>query len=192
MKIKLPRTTPSLVVSACALFVALGGTGYAAGFVLNASNARHLGGQSPGYFAAAHQFGSSGGERFFSAGQTVMLGHEGHFTFTASCEKGEKPGEQTVSFDVTANTAADLDGNGPMPAGTKIVIHEDGDLLNSTKEKELKAGDFTQVGSASDSTEIAPDGEEVDIFYNDGVNWPAGEHTPAHECFAGYTGFRAR
>ncbi|HEX5192074.1 MAG TPA: hypothetical protein VFW09_04665 [Solirubrobacteraceae bacterium] len=31
----------------------------------------------------------------------------------------------------------------------------------------------TEVGSASSSTEIAADGQEVDIFYNDGVNWPA-------------------
>jgi hypothetical protein len=29
----------------------------------------------------------------------------------------------------------------------------------------------------------------VDVFYNDGVNWPATGDSPAHACFAGYTGF---
>jgi hypothetical protein len=48
----------------------------------------------------------------------------------------------------------------------------------------LKAGDFTQVGSASSSTEIAADGQEADIFSNDGVNWPAGGSSAAHDCFA--------
>jgi hypothetical protein len=43
------------------------------------------------------------------------------------------------------------------------------------------------VGSASSSTEISSGGQEVDIFYNDGVNW-AGSGTPSHACFAGYTG----
>ena len=41
---------------------------------------------------------------------------------------------------------------------------------------------------ASSSTEIAADGQEVDVFYNDGVNWPAGNGSGAHDCFAGYTG----
>jgi hypothetical protein len=31
--------------------------------------------------------------------------------------------------------------------------------------------------------------QEVDVFYNDGVNWPARNGSPAHDCFAGYTGF---
>jgi len=61
--------------------------------------------------------------------------------------------------------------------------------MDSTQTTPLKAGDFDQVGSASDSTEIAADGQEVDVFYNDGVNWPAGNGSPAHGCFAGYTGF---
>ena len=52
----------------------------------------------------------------------------------------------------------------------------------------LKAGDFDQVASASSSTEIAADGQEADVFYNDGVNWPAVGDSPAHACFAGYTG----
>ena len=41
----------------------------------------------------------------------------------------------------------------------------------------------------SDSTEIAVDGQEVDVFYNDGVNWPSVDGSQAHDCFAGYTGF---
>jgi hypothetical protein len=45
------------------------------------------------------------------------------------------------------------------------------------------------ITSASSSTEIAADGQEVDVFYNDGVNWPVGPGTPvAHDCFAGYSG----
>jgi hypothetical protein len=72
---------------------------------------------------------------------------------------------------------------------TKINIHTDSDAMNSTQENPLNAGDFTEVGSASSSTEIAADGQEVDIFYNDGVNWPSGNGSSAHDCFAGYTGF---
>jgi hypothetical protein len=93
------------------------------------------------------------------------------------------PGQNQVTFDVIADTTADLDGNGPMPAGTKINIHTDSDALDNQA-----AGAFAQVGSASDSTEISADGQEVDVFYNDGVNWPAGTATPAHDCFAGYSG----
>lgn len=52
----------------------------------------------------------------------VMLGHNGHFRFTATCPK-DRTGQNQVSFDVTANTTADLDGSGAMPAGTKIHIH---------------------------------------------------------------------
>jgi hypothetical protein len=32
------------------------------------------------------------------------------------------------------------------------------------------------------------DGQEVDVFYNDGVNWPASGGHAGHDCFAGYTG----
>jgi hypothetical protein len=104
------------------------------------------------------------------------------------CSK-DSTGQNQVAFNVVANTTADLDGNGPMPAGTVINIHTDSDALNSTPSNMLNPGDFTQVGSASSSTEIAADGQEADIFYNDGVNWPAGNGSPAHDCFAGYTGF---
>jgi hypothetical protein len=79
---------------------------------------------------------------------------------------------------LTANTTADLDGNGRMSAGTKINIRTDSDAMNSTQDNSLNAGDFTQIGSASSSAEIAADGQEVDIFYNDGVNWPSGKSNP--------------
>ena len=75
-----------------------------------------------------------------------------------------------------------------MPAGNPVVIHKDSDADNSTAENPLNPGDFTQVGSASSSTEIAADGQEVDVFYNDGVNWPAAAGGHAHACSAGYTG----
>jgi hypothetical protein len=29
------------------------------------------------------------------------------------------------------------------------------------------------------------------VFYNDGVNWPAGNGSHGHDCFAGYTGLLA-
>jgi hypothetical protein len=130
---------------------------------------------------------SSGGEHFIAPGQTVTLGKAGHFTFTASCTDATD-GSQEVSFNVVANTVADLDGTGPVAADTPVVIHKDSDADNSTPDAPLKSGDFTQVGSASSSTEIAADGQEVDVFYNDGVNWPATGATPSHACFAGYTG----
>jgi hypothetical protein len=182
------------VVATVALVVALGGTSAAAVYVTTADNARHLGGKPPSYYVPAQalprlirHFASSQGDRFMQAGQTVTLGRTGYFTFTATCSH-DSSGQNQVSFDVTANTTADLDGNGPMPAGTKITIHTDSDALNSTSSNPLTPGDFAQVGSASSSTEIAADGEELDIFYNDGVNWPAGNGSPAHDCFAGYTG----
>jgi hypothetical protein len=159
-----------------AIFVALGGgAAFAAGVT------------SGGYVQSKH-FATSGGEHFLSVGETVTLGKTGHFVFSASCsDPSGKPGAQQVTFDVTATRTADLDGNGPMPAGTKINIHTDSDALNSMPGARLHAGQFTQVGSASSSTEIASGGQEVDIFYNDGVNW-GGSGTPSHACFAGYTG----
>jgi hypothetical protein len=185
--------SPSFVVAVIALFVALGGGAAVAAtqFVNNANNAAHLGGQSPSYYLASKHFVSSGGEKFLHVGQTKVLGHAGHFTFSSTCSNPSgQPGGQQVTFDVTANTTADMDANGgPQPAGTSINIHTNSDAMDSTQDAPLKAGDFDQVGSASDSTEIAADGQEVDVFYNDGVNWPAGNGSAAHECFAGYTGF---
>ena len=181
--------SPSFVLSVVALFVALGGSAAVAAtqFV---NNAGHLGGKPPSWYLASRHFVSSGGERFLSVGQTKVLGHAGHFTFSATCTPTEQPGAQQVTFDVTSNTTADMDANGgPQPAGTKINIHTNSDAMDTTQNAPLKAGDFDQVGSASDSTEIAADGQEVDVFYNDGVNWPAGNGSAAHDCFAGYTGF---
>jgi hypothetical protein len=187
MKFRIPRPSPAMAVGLVALFVALGGTSVAAVVVANANNAKHLGGQPPSFYLQSRHFAYSHGERFFSAGHTVTLGKNGHFTFTSTCSK--VGGQNQVTFDVTADTTADLDGTGPMPAGTKINIHTDSDALNTTPDAPLNPGDFTQVGSASSSTEIAADGQEADIFYNDGVNWPAGNGSRAHDCFAGYTGF---
>jgi hypothetical protein len=185
MKHRIPSL--SFIVSMLALFIALGGTGYAAVTVTTAANTKHLGGQPPSYYLQSRHLAYSHGEHFLSAGQTVTLGKNGHFTFSASCSK-DTTGQNQVTFDVTANTTADLDGTGPMPAGTKVNIHTDSDALNSTTDAPLNAGDFTQVGSASSSTEIAADGQEADVFYNDGVNWPAGHGSAAHDCFAGYSG----
>ena len=194
MKVRFPHPTPSLVVASVALVVALSGTSAAAVYMTTADNARHLGGRPPSYYVPAQalpklirHFASSQGDRFMKAGQTVVLGRTGHFTFTATCSH-DSTGQNQVSFDVTADTTADLDGNGPMPSGTTITIHKDSDALDTTQSNPLNPGDFAQVGSASSSTEIAADGEELDIFYNDGVNWPAGNGSPAHDCFAGYTG----
>jgi hypothetical protein len=194
MKVRFPHPTPSLVVASVALVVALSGTSAAAVYMTTADNARHLGGRPPSYYVPAQalpklirHFASSQGDRFMNAGQTVVLGRTGHFTFTATCSH-DNTGQNQVSFDVTADTTADLDGNGPMSAGTTITIHTDSDALDSTSSTPLHPGDFAQLGSASSSTEIAADGEELDIFYNDGVNWPAGNGSAAHDCFAGYTG----
>jgi hypothetical protein len=201
MKLRLP--SPAVAISSAALLLAAGGGGTAIAATnwnpthqavkqlishSTAGNANHFDGLGPRHFVRAENFATSHGVHFLSAGQTVVLGTAGHFTFSSTCSK-DNTGQNQVTFDVTANTTADLDGNGPMPAGTKINIHTDSDALNSTPDNPLSHGSFTQVGSASSSTEIAADGQEVDVFYNDGVNWPAGNGSPAHDCFAGYTGF---
>jgi hypothetical protein len=131
---------------------------------------------------------SSGGVKFLAAGQTRKLGRAGHFTFSATCSKVD--GQNQVTFDVTADTVAALDGTAPTPARTLVNIHTNSDALD------MKApGEFDQVGSASASTSIAKDGQEVDVFYTDGVNWPAMPGVPGqpgvagHDCFAGFTGF---
>ena len=190
MKFRLP--SPSLILSVVALFVALGG-GAAYAAVQFVNNAGHLGGQPPSYYLASKHFVSSGGEKFLHVGQTKILGHAGHFTFSSTCSNPSgQAGAQQVTFDVTSNVTADQDGNGgPQPAGNKVNIHTNSDAMDSTTQNPLKAGDFDQVGSASDSTEIAADGQEVDVFYNDGVNWPAGNGSRAHAGFAGYTGLLA-
>jgi hypothetical protein len=155
---------------------------------LTVGNAMKLGGKPAAWYAAGAQHApSSGGEKFLMAGQTVKLGKVGHFTFSASCTKVD--GQNQATFDVTADTTAALDGNAPVAAGNLVNIHTNSDALDTTQDAPLNAGDFDQVGSASDSTEIAADGQEVDVFYNDGVNWPAGNGSAAHDCFAGYTGF---
>ena len=188
MKSLLARFSPPMLLGAVALFLALGGS--AAAVVSTVNNSRHLGGKPPSFFLQYRHFAYSHGERFFSAGHTVVLGRNGHFTFTSTCSK-DKTGQNQVTFDVTADTTADLDGTGPMAAGSKVNIHTNSDAMDTTSDAPLKPGDFDQVGSASSSTEIAADGQEADIFYNDGVNWPAGDGSSAHDCFAGYTGLIA-
>jgi hypothetical protein len=165
--------TPSMAVAGAALFVALGGGSVAAAYDGWAPYGHH--------HHPAPKVASSGGVRFLRAGQTVTLGRVGHFTFTATCSKVD--GQNQASFDVVADTTAALDGNPPASAGTPANIHTNSDALDSKDP-----GEFDQVGSASSSTELAADGQEVDVFYNDGVNWPATGGSRAHDCFAGYTG----
>ena len=200
MRLRIP--SPSLAIGTAALFLALGG-GYAAAnwnptpdhirqliSHSTAGDSKHLGGLPPQAYLQSMHFVSSHGEHFLSVGQTVTLGKAGHFKFSASCTNPSgTPGAQQVTFDVTADTTAGLDGNAPQAAGNKVNIHTNSDAMDSTADNKLNAGDFDQVGSASDSTEIAVDGQEVDVFYNDGVNWPSVDGSQAHDCFAGYTGF---
>jgi hypothetical protein len=198
MKLRIP--SPSLVLASAAMVVALGGGSYAAAssFVSDqhirnvvsnstAGNSNHLHGYGYKYFLPAQNEATSHGVDFLSAGQTKKLGTVGHFTFSSTCSK-DSGGQNQVTFDVTADTTADLDGTGPNAAGNKVNIHTNSDALDTSTTTPLKPGDFDQVGSASSSTEIAADGQEVDVFYNDGVNWPAGNGSAAHDCFAGYTG----
>src|SRR5947209_15684513 len=76
--------SPSLALSVVALFLALGG-GAAVAATQFVNNAGHLGGKAPSYYLAARHFVSSGGEKFLSVGQSKVLGHAGHFTFSATC-----------------------------------------------------------------------------------------------------------
>jgi hypothetical protein len=206
MKRSMPHTTRAIAIGASAVAVCLAGTAFASahgsgsgsgngygnsngngngygnsnGNGYGNSNGNGYGHRSPN--GSARQAVSSGGERFLRAGQTVRLGRVGHFTFSASCMKDEN-GQNVATFDVTADTVAGLDGNAPAVAGTMVNIHTNSDALDGKDP-----GEFDQVGSASDSTLIAKDGQEVDVFYNDGVNWPAVAGSQAHACFAGYTG----
>ena len=170
------RVTASLAL--CATALSLGGAGLAV-----AAPPAIFVPQTP-----AQATVSSGGVKFLAAGQTKKLGRAGHFTFSATCSKVD--GQNQVTFDVSADTVAALDGNAPTAARTLVNIHTNSDALD------MKApGEFDQVGSASSSTEIAKDGQEVDVFYTDGVNWPATPGVggvpgvPGHDCFAGWTGF---
>ena len=149
---------------------------------------RSLLGLGLGAGAAAALSACGGGK---SASEAAGGGANPSQTFSATCSNPSgQEGAQQVTFDVTANTTADMDANGgPQPAGTKINVHTNSDAMDTTPDNQLNPGDFDQVGSASSSTEIAADGQEVDVFYNDGVNWPSSDGTSAHDCFAGYTGF---
>jgi hypothetical protein len=170
-------THTARLVTTTAVTVALGATAVAV-----ASPSTRVPHDSMRYHHTTAQVASSGGVRFFEPGQTVKLGRVGHFKFTATCST-DNSGGSVVTFDVTANTTAGLDGNAPMAAGNLVNIHTNSDALDGKMP-----GEFDQVASASSSTEIAQDGQEVDVFYTDGVNWPAVNSSPAHTCFAGYTG----
>jgi hypothetical protein len=195
--------SPSTAIAGTALFLAAGGVAvaqpYGGGWATHGSakevqlihhvarhltvgNAMRLDGRPGWAYADAKSVASSGGVKFLEAGQTVRLGKVGHFTFSASCSKVD--GQNQATFDVVADTTAALDGNAPAPARTPVNIHTNRDALDMQDP-----GAFDQVGSASDSTELAADGQEVDVFYNDGVNWPAMGGSAAHDCFAGFTGF---
>jgi hypothetical protein len=167
-----PRAVRSIAISAAAVSLTVGG----GAAVANDAKPMVQFTQFPAQAAV-----SSAGVKFFGAGQTELLGRAGHFTFSASCS--EVDGQNQVSFDVVADTTAALDGNAPARAGTKVNIHTDSDALNG-----VAPGTFTQVHSASASTSIAKDGQEVDVFYTDGVNWPAVDGLRGHDCFAGFTG----
>jgi hypothetical protein len=196
--------SPSMVVAGASLFVALGGGSYAAAQTnlmsghhadarqdsqlihhiaphLSVGNSHRLGGMPASAYVRAKRVASSGGVKFLDAGQTARLGKVGHFTFSATCSKVD--GQNQVSFDVVSDTTAALDGNAPAAAGNSVNIHTNSDALDMKNP-----GDFDQVASASSSTELAADGQEVDVFYEDGVNWPAMGGASAHDCFAGYTG----
>jgi hypothetical protein len=172
MKLHAPRIARSSAIGATAVTL-LAGVGYAA-----ANDAQP---PAPVPQNAAQSTASSAGVKFLSAGQTRKLGRAGHFTFSATCSKVN--GQNQVTFDVVADTAAGLDGNAPARAGTIVNIHTNSDALDGKAP-----GAFDQVNSASSSTQIAQDGQEVDVFYTDGVNWPALNGRPARDCFAGYTG----
>jgi hypothetical protein len=130
---------------------------------------------------------TSGGEHFLAPGETATLMIAGPFTFTASCTTVQSGGQNynQVAFNVlSSQDNSDLDGAGPVRAGTVVNIHTDSDLIPNPQGTKpatpaLPNGTFDQAPSASTSTEIAPDGTEVDVFYNDGVN------LNGHACFAG-------
>jgi hypothetical protein len=135
---------------------------------------------------------TSDGEHFLSAGQTGQtIMTVGPFTFTADCTVVQSDGQtyNQVAFNVVSSQdGSDLDGGGPVPAGQAVTIHTDSDLAPNPQgatppTSPLAHGAFDQTPSASTSTEIAPDGTEVDVFYNDGVN------LGGHACFAGAVGF---
>jgi len=149
-------------------------------------------GDIAGMASSTHgQTTTSGGEQFLSPGQTATVMTVGPFSYTASCTTVQSGGASynQAEFNVVSSEAnSDLDGGGPVPAGQVVNIHTDGDLIPNPQGQTpvtpaLANGTFDQTPSASTSTEIAPDGTEVDIFYNDGVN------LDGHACFAGAVAF---
>jgi hypothetical protein len=160
------------------------------------------GGVTSGGGSAHGQIVTSGGEQFYSAQLPLAQGQQpveqplltvGPFKFTVDCTTvlgadGKTPYNQ-VAFNVTSSAAnSDLDGQGAVPAGTLVNIHTDSDLKPNPQgatppTPNLANGTLSQTPSASTSTELAVDGTEVDLFYNDGVNYGN------HACFAGAVAF---
>ena len=130
-----------------ALFVALGG-GAAVAATQFVNNAGHLGGQPPSYYLASKHFVSSGGEKFLHVGQTEVSATPGTSPSPPPARTRAAAGGQQVTFDVTANTTADMDANaarsppGPRSTSTPIATRW------TPPDAPLNAGDFDQVGSA--------------------------------------------
>ena len=91
---------------------------------------------------------------------------------------------------MTANTTAGLDANGgPQPAGTKINIHTNSDALDTTPDAPLNAGDFDQVGSAIRLDRDRGRRPGSRRLLQRRRQLARRQRQPAHDCFAGYTGF---
>ena len=129
---------------------------------------------------------SSGGVKFLDTTSQIELGVVGPFHFLLTCNAG---GVNQASFDVfSTQPGASLDGQLVPGANAPVNILRVNDQQQNQPGtvNPNPGGGFNQSLSASDSTELAPDGTEADITYNVGVHGPGG-----HLCFGGFTGQRA-
>jgi hypothetical protein len=129
---------------------------------------------------------SSGGVKFLDTTSQIELGAVGPFHFLLTCNGG---GVNQASFDVfSTQPGASLDGQLVPGANAPVNILRVNDQTQNQPGtvNPNPQGGFNQSLSASDSTELAPDGTEVDITYNVGVHGPGG-----HLCFGGFTGQKA-
>ena len=112
MKSLSTRLSAPMLISVIALFIALSGS--AAAVVSTTGNANHLGGKPPSFFLQYRHFAYSHGEKFFNAGDTVVLGRNGHFTFTSTCLEGHERAEPgDVRRHSEHNRRSRRDGSGP-------------------------------------------------------------------------------
>src|SRR3954468_78754 len=129
---------------------------------------------------------SSGGVKFLDGTSQIELGVAGPFHFLLTCNVG---GATQASLDVFSTVpSASLDGQLVPGANQPVNILRVNDSQANqpgTVNPNPQPGGFNQSHSASSSTELAPDGSEVDIFYNLGVGGLG------HRCFGGYTGQKA-